>query len=208
MNLIFCPPAVFLRGLEATGKVELGAQDCSLYGNGAYTGELSASLLKACGAAYVILGHMERGKYAKETLEDTHQKLIQATAVGLVPILCVGETMEEKKTGQTQGVITGQLQTFLSGVPNLDRVLIAYEPQWAIGTGQTPSPDETNKTLGWIKEEAQRYLNAPLVTLYGGSVSYENTGEFLKGGNVDGFLVGGRSLSWKSLEPIYRQLVA
>lgn len=202
-EIIVCPDFLALSKISElfkTTKLRLGAQDCSISESGAYTGEVSPKHLKNLGLSYVILGHSERRQYFAETDELINKKIIAAQANRLIPILCIGETLEEKKSGKTKEVLSKQLTTAFKGVkPSL---IIAYEPVWAIGTGKLAEAEEVEEIHKFIKEIARQILKKAVKVIYGGSVSLippaGNSGSGIKGfkkiKNLDGFLVGGGSL--------------
>lgn len=175
-----------------TSPIKLGALDCAPESKGAFTGEVSAQNLKTLGAQYVVVGHSERRQYFFENEILINQKLIVAQAAKLIPILCVGESREEKRVNLTKEVLANQLRRALKNVKS--NLIIAYEPRWAIGSGQTPSPAEIEAIHIYIKKLALQILKKELKVIYGGSVSAANIQEFKKCKNVDGFLVGGASL--------------
>jgi triosephosphate isomerase len=199
-----CPPSVYL---DAVGKVlegssvGLGAQDMYHQPNGAFTGEISASMLLDLGCRYVILGHSERRHLMGETDADVNKKTLAALAAGLTPIVCVGELLAEREARQTAAVIRRQFDGSLAGLSHeqIARVVIAYEPVWAIGTGKVATPEQAEEVhMDLRKILAERY-NAQVADAvriqYGGSVKPGNAAELLAQPNVDGALVGGASLN-------------
>lgn len=198
-DLAICPPFVHLGAVGGAVKghgIALGAQDCSVYDNGAYTGDVSASMLTDLGCTYTILGHSERRQYFGETDATVLLKARRVMTHHIVPIICVGETLEERKSGQTLKVVTRQLEQGLPEAARGDAVVIAYEPVWAIGTGLTASVDEIAEVHGTIRKLMNsRLAEAGLLRIiYGGSVKPDNAGEILAIPDVDGALVGGASL--------------
>lgn len=202
-DLAVCPPSVYL---EAVGKalagsqVGLGAQNMYYEASGAFTGEVSAAMLVDLGCRYVILGHSERRHILGETDADVNRKVIAALQAGLTPIVCVGELLAEREAGQTSAVIRRQFDGSLAGVSagDLAKIVIAYEPVWAIGTGKVATPEQAEEVhLDLRKIMAERY-NAGLAQQvriqYGGSVKASNAAELLSQADVDGALVGGASL--------------
>ncbi|MFQ6033584.1 MAG: triose-phosphate isomerase [Candidatus Bipolaricaulia bacterium] len=185
--------------LQGTG-IGLAAQDMWHEAEGAYTGEVSPLMLRELGCNYVILGHSERRRYFHEDDELVNLKLKAAFQHGLVPILCVGEKLEERRAGQTEAVLEGQIGADLAGLSaeQAAQMVIAYEPIWAIGTGETASPEDANAGAGFIRrliEELYDGATAQAVRIqYGGSVTPENVAELMKEENIDGALVGGASL--------------
>ncbi len=201
---IVCPPFVYLwetaRLLrEAEVAVALGAQDVGAEGQGAYTGEVSAAMLKDVGCGYVIVGHSERRTLHGESDPLVARKFAAAQIRGLVPILCVGEQLSEREAGRTEEVVSRQLDAVLklSGAESFARAAIAYEPCWAIGTGRNATPEQAEEVHRFIRARiGERNANiAPEVRiLYGGSVKVGNAGELFAQPDVDGGLIGGASL--------------
>ena len=177
-------------------KIALAAQDMAPTNCGAYTGSVCGKDLKELGVKYVILGHSERRKYFGETYKMVNKKIKHAIEIGLVPVLCVGESSQEKKAGKTLGVVRSQLKTALEKI-NTNNIIIAYEPIWAVGTGNPENPQDANLVQGEIKKQAG---NVPV--LYGGSVDSKNFAEFLAQENIDGLLVGGASTKWEQFSKI------
>lgn len=203
VEAVLMPPDLFLHSMikQATGTpFQLGAQTCHHKEAGAYTGETSPKALQDMGATYVILGHSERRTYFLETDVQINQKVKAALAHTLSPIVCVGETLAEREGGQTEDVIHTQLVGAFSGLDEADvsRCVVAYEPIWAIGSGQTASATQANDVAVFIRKTlASLYSKdaADAVRIqYGGSVKPENIGEFLAESDIDGALVGGASL--------------
>ncbi|HMM76379.1 MAG TPA: triose-phosphate isomerase [Gammaproteobacteria bacterium] len=199
MDVGVCPPYVLLPqvadSLRGSG-IAWGAQDVSEQASGAYTGEVSAAMLKDFDASLVIVGHSERRALYGDTDALTVKKLRQAEAVGLVPILCVGETLEERKAGRTEAVVARQLDALL-GEPDaatlLGALVIAYEPVWAIGTGETATPDQAQAVHAFIRARLGSAA-AGIRLLYGGSVKPGNAGELFAMPDIDGGLIGGAAL--------------
>jgi triosephosphate isomerase (TIM) len=203
VDLLVCPPSVYLVPVGeaiAGTPVALGAQNMYHEGNGAFTGELSAAMLKDVGCKYVILGHSERRHILGETDAAVNKKTLAALAAGLVPIVCVGELLNEREAGQTAAVIRRQFDGSLAGVSadQIERLVIAYEPVWAIGTGKVATPDQAEEVHADLRRLlTERYNDRSAVKvriLYGGSVKASNAGELLAQPNIDGALVGGASL--------------
>jgi len=199
-ELAVCPPATLLAQAAAKlsgSRLALGAQDCSPEASGAFTGDISAAMLKDAGAAYVIVGHSERRTIHHETDELVRAKAEAALKAGLIPIVCVGETQAERKAGQQAAVVIRQLRGSLPAGGTSETVVIAYEPVWAIGTGVTPTPQDVAVVHNGIRalvEEVGGARAAKTRLLYGGSVKPNNCRELLTLDNVDGALVGGASL--------------
>jgi triosephosphate isomerase (TIM) len=203
VELLVCPPAVYLCAVSevlAGSPVALGAQNMYHEANGAFTGEISAAMLKDVGCSYVILGHSERRHILGETDAAVNKKTLAALAAGLTPIVCVGELLAEREAGQTAAVNRRQFEGSLAGVSldQIEKVVIAYEPVWAIGTGKVATPaqaEEVHADLRRLLIERYNERSAAKVRiLYGGSVKASNSAELLAQPNIDGALVGGASL--------------
>lgn len=178
-------------------NIHVGAQNMHWKESGAYTGEVSADMLKCINVEYVIIGHSERRQYFNETDETVNLKVKQALSKGLKPIICVGETLEQKEEGKTEEIITTQISRALEDLTekDLNNIIIAYEPIWAIGTGKTATSEDANSSIKAIRNEVLRKFNTEDVTiLYGGSVKPENAKELFTMSDIDGGLVGGASL--------------
>lgn len=204
-DVAICPPSVYLDAvrevLKSAGKdVGLGAQNMYSEPNGAFTGELSAAMLVDIGCQYVILGHSERRQFFGETNESVKKKTAAALAAGLIPIVCLGELLAEREAGTTTQVVTEQFDGSLGGFSHeeMSRVVIAYEPVWAIGTGKVATPaqaEEVHATLRQLLTDRYSKNVADAVRIqYGGSVKADNAAELLSQPNIDGALVGGASL--------------
>ncbi|MCE2751321.1 MAG: triose-phosphate isomerase [Pirellula sp.] len=213
VDIAVCPPAVYLgelgKALHAT-NIGLGAQNVNSKAEGAYTGEISCSMLKDVGCRYVILGHSERRAIYGETDSMVNEKLHAVLAAGLTPIVCVGETLEQREAGQTQQVVRSQCLGSLAGLTEdqMLKTVLAYEPVWAIGTGKTASPAQAEEVHKDIRSllEAQFSVGTAqkVIVLYGGSVKADNALELLSEPNIDGALVGGASLKQDSFEGIIK----
>lgn len=187
--------------LEAAkgSNVKIGAQNMHFEESGAFTGEVAPGMLEAMGVEYVILGHSERRQYFNETDETVNKKVLKALEVGIDPILCVGETLEEREAGNTKDVCKVQVEKALENVSKEDlaKVVIAYEPVWAIGTGKTATSEDANDVIAYIREVvANLYgeLANEVRIQYGGSVKPSNVAEIMNQSDIDGALVGGASL--------------
>jgi len=198
------PPFPYLAGLAAKygdSGLSVGAQDLSEHeGQGAYTGEVSGAMLVDAGARWVLVGHSERRQYHREDDELVARKFAAARAAGLTPILCVGETLQQREDDATEAVIARQLQAVLrgSGIASFDTAVIAYEPVWAIGTGHTATPEQVRQVHGFIRSQLQSEdatLSRLTRLLYGGSVKAANAAELFAQADVDGGLIGGASLT-------------
>ncbi len=181
-------------------NIKIGAQNVHFEEKGAYTGEVSAQMLKAIGVEYVIIGHSERRQYFAETDETVNKKIKAALANGLKPIICVGETLEQREAGKTEEIITSQTRLALDGLTpeEVKGIIIAYEPIWAIGTGKTATSDDANNSIKAIRAEiAKNYgkdTSEEIIIQYGGSVKSTNAKELFNCSDIDGGLVGGASL--------------
>jgi triosephosphate isomerase len=210
-TVVVCPPFTSLglaSGLLRGSGVHLGAQNMSPNDEGAYTGEISWKMLKSAGCEYVIVGHSERRQYFGETDAIINQKSKKALAGGLTPIICVGETLEQREKGITSQVVSTQARGVLAGISagDMTRVVIAYEPVWAIGTGKTATPAQAQEVHHMIRtligELYSREVSEGLVIQYGGSVKPDNAAELLSQDDIDGALVGGACLKAESFVSI------
>ena len=202
-DIIFCAPYVTIAAAQAAAKgsnIKIGAENVHFAPNGAYTGEVSAKMLTACGVEYVIIGHSERRQYFGETDETVNLRTRAALDAGMKVILCLGEVKEERLNGITNEVVGMQTKLDLLGVSaeQMKNVIIAYEPVWAIGTGLTATPEQAEETCGVIRSVLASIYGeevAESVTIqYGGSMNEKNAAELLAKPNVDGGLIGGASL--------------
>lgn len=202
-EVLICPPFTYLAEISGMlqGKaVSLGAQDvCDAGPDGAYTGEVSAAMLRDCGCKYVIVGHSERRSLYGESDALVARKFAAAQAAGLIPILCVGESLSERERGEAQTVIARQLEAVfaVTGVVAFARAVVAYEPVWAIGTGRTATPEQAQEVHAGIRAKIagdDAKIAASLQIIYGGSVKASNAGSLFRQSDVDGALVGGASL--------------
>ena len=200
-TVVVCPP---FTSLETAGKlledshIELGGQDMSEHEKGAFTGDISASMLLTVGCSYVILGHSERRQHHGETDQRINAKAKRALAAGLTPIICVGETEPEREADETETIVGAQIDRCLDGFSGaeLRKIVIAYEPVWAIGTGKTATPEQAQEVHAFIRSRiGQSDKDADLIPiLYGGSVKPNNAEELMAQPDIDGSLVGGASL--------------
>lgn len=202
-DLLVCPPFVYLAAVGKTlagSRVALGAQNMYYEENGAFTGEISAVMLSNLGVKYVILGHSERRHILGESDTIVNKKTLAALAAGLLPVVCVGETLAEREAARTAEVIRQQFNGSLAGVTDnqIENVVIAYEPVWAIGSGKVASPQQAEVVHADLRRLLAKQYNPALAErvriIYGGSVKPDNAGEILRQKNVDGALVGGASL--------------
>jgi triosephosphate isomerase len=202
VDLLVCPPFPYLAQVSAMlgdGRVKLGSQNVSQYESGAYTGECAGSMLRELGCEYAIVGHSERRALFGESSGDVAARFVAAQTAGLTPILCVGETLEEREAGKTASVIDEQLNAVLdaAGAPAFSSAVVAYEPVWAIGTGMTASPEQAQDVHRHIRERFEALdgnVAAGLRILYGGSVKGDNAAGLFSKADIDGGLIGGASL--------------
>ena len=202
VEVLVFPPVPYIAGLASRfgGRgIGFGAQDVSEHAKGAFTGEVAGSMLKEVGAGHVLVGHSERRQYHGETSEIVARKFVAAKAAGLVPVLCIGETLDEREAGLTEVRLAEQLDAVfdVAGPQALDGAVVAYEPVWAIGTGKTASPAQAQEVHAFIRGQAagrDANIAGSLPILYGGSVKADNAAELFAQPDVDGGLVGGASL--------------
>jgi triosephosphate isomerase len=199
VDLLVCPPATLLHSFAegaAGSGIAVGGQDAHAEPSGAYTGNISAEMLADLGATHVILGHSERRSYHRESDEEVKAKAAAAFRAGLVAIVCVGETREEREGGRALDVVGAQVRGSIPQDASAANLIVAYEPVWAIGTGLTPTPDDVAEVHALIRRELGPLVAEParVCILYGGSVKPSNARELLNVPNVDGALVGGASL--------------
>ncbi|MEF9917827.1 MAG: triose-phosphate isomerase [Eubacterium sp.] len=201
-EVVFCPPYIDL--VEAVKLTEgtnigIGAQNMHYETSGAFTGEIAGEMLTAIGVQYVIIGHSERREYFNETDEAVNKKAIKALALGLVPIVCCGETLEERESGKAEAKIVGQIEAGCKNIDAISKVVLAYEPIWAIGTGKTASKEEADEACGWVRKTIEKMYGKEVAEVvriqYGGSVKPANAAELMAMPNIDGALVGGASLT-------------
>ncbi len=202
-EVILCVPYtdLFYALLNVQGtNIKIGAQNMHFEEKGAYTGEISGKMLKSIGVEYVIIGHSERREYFAETNETVNKKIKSAFSYGLKPIVCVGEKLEEREAGKTVEIITNQTEKALEGLSNeqVENVIIAYEPIWAIGTGKTATSDDANDSVKSIRTKIAEIYGKEtaekVIIQYGGSVKSSNAKELFSTSDIDGGLVGGASL--------------
>jgi triosephosphate isomerase (TIM) len=203
VDVVVFPPYVYLadavRVLDE-GDIDVGAQDVCAEPIGAFTGQVAASMLKDIGCRYVIVGHSERRRLYHEDDALVARKFAATLNAGLTPVLCVGETLEEREAERTEAVVARQLDavTAMNGVPSLAGAILAYEPVWAIGTGRTASPAQAQAVHAYVRDRIRRQdakISAEVRIVYGGSVKASNAAELFSRPDVDGGLVGGASLS-------------
>ena len=208
VNLVVFPS--FLAVSEAvkifkSNSTSVGGQNCAWTPKGAYTGAVSAHLLKEVGCDYVLVGHSERRYIFGESGEDVRKKLEAALDAGLTPILCIGETEEDKHENKTKYRLKKQLMQALEGLDiNGGELIIAYEPVWAIGSGVPCNPADADDVIGWMKLEIKQYTDKNIPVIYGGSVDAKNVLEYVSRETIDGVLAGGASAKFETLMPIIR----
>ena len=193
-TIVLCPSLPYLSKFYLK-NIELGSQNVSSYFEGAYTGEVAASQLKDLGVKYCIVGHSERRKYQKETNQEINRKIDMLLDNNIIPILCVGENDNERKAGMTTVKVINEIKECLRDIDDISKVIIAYEPIWAIGTGNTPSREQIDSVLKEIKEDYPENL-----LVYGGSLSNDNIDEINQSTYIDGYLLGGLSLKTEELK--------
>ena len=202
-DVVVCPPYVdiaLVTELVKGTNIQVGAQNIHWAEKGAFTGEISAAMLKEAGAAYAIIGHSERRQYFGETDATVNSRTKAALAAGIVPIICVGESLEQREKGETDVVVSGQVKADLADIPGeaVAGLVIAYEPIWAIGTGKTATDEQANETIGLIRETiASLYGQAVADQVriqYGGSMNPKNVKGLMAQAQIDGGLIGGASL--------------
>ncbi len=212
-DILICPPFTSLvaakQAIEGS-VIGLGAQNMHWEDSGAYTGEISALMIKGLGCKFVIIGHSERRKYFSETNKEVNRKIKSAISAGILPIVCVGETLEQREQGQEKEVIESQLKEGFDSLTesDLEKITIAYEPVWAIGTGKTATGDQAEEMHNFIRKWFENNFSADLAEklriLYGGSVKPGNIDGLMKQEDIDGALVGGASLKAEDFTEIIK----
>ncbi len=208
IDIVICPPFTALAPVYDAIKdsnVRPGAQNMYYEDEGAYTGEISGKFLKAMGCEFVIIGHSERRKYFSESDTDVNKKIKKALSFGITPIVCVGETLEEREKGKTEDVVKKEIIGALQEQTDKEKIIFAYEPIWAIGTGKTAQPEDANKIHNLIRNiiKTDFGMDETVVrVLYGGSVNPSNAEALMSQPDIDGSLVGGASLDAKSFVEI------
>ncbi len=213
VDVVICPPAPLLfRACRAASPhgIHIGAQDCHMQASGAFTGDISATLIADTGATFVIVGHSERRAAHEETNADVRAKAKSAWAAGLTPILCIGESLEDRESDNTLDIIGGQLAGSLPDGARADNIVIAYEPIWAIGTGEVATLPQIIEVHDFIRARLIARFGPEtgdaIPLLYGGSVKPDNAAPIFEADNVDGALVGGASLKASDFAPIVAAL--
>jgi triosephosphate isomerase len=213
VDVVVCVPFLYVQAIAnllSDSWIRVGAQNLYWEEEGAYTGEISGPMLKSVGCEYAIVGHSERRKYFQETNQDVNRKAKAALRAGLTPILCVGETLQEREEGVTEAVVTRQVEESLEGMgeEQMLATVVAYEPVWAIGTGRTATPEQAQEVQALIRRLLTERYGAGVAEqvriLYGGSIKPENICGLMQQPDIDGGLVGGASLDADSFEKIVR----
>ena len=214
-EIILCVPYTDLFYALLTAQntnIKIGAQNMHWKEKGAYTGEISGQMLKSIGVEYVIIGHSERRQYFAETDETVNLKVKSALENNLKPIICVGETLEQREHGETEKIIESQIKLALKDLTKeqIRAIIIAYEPVWAIGTGKTATPEEANNVIKYIRKQIKELYNEEIaeniIIQYGGSVIASNAEELFNMSDIDGALVGGASLNFKEFSEIVNKV--
>ena len=215
VEIVVCPVYTALSDISdllIDSNISLGAQNVYWEPSGAFTGEISPAMLKDAGCKYVIIGHSERRKYFNESDQTVNKRIKAAQGLGLIPIFCVGETLEEREANKTIDVVKRQLAGGLEGLEKdaLLNLIIAYEPVWAIGTGKTATPQQAQEVhsfiRSWLVDNCSEEVAESLRILYGGSVKSDNIKELMQQGDIDGALVGGASLDSSSFVGIVKSV--
>jgi triosephosphate isomerase len=213
VEIVLCPVFTALTSAveaAAGSNVKIGAQNIHWAANGAYTGEISAAMLKETGVDYVIIGHSERRQYFGETDETVNQRLNAALEAGLIPMVCIGELLEEREGGKTESVMDTQLKGGLAGISkeDMEKIVIAYEPVWAIGTGKTATPEMAEETHAYNRKVLTEMFGAEtdekVSIQYGGSMKGANSAELIAQADIDGGLVGGAALEPASFSELIK----
>lgn len=215
VETVICAPAILLRCLvkRQGDELRIGAQNMHYAENGAYTGEIAPKMLETTGVSYVILGHSERRQMFNETDEAINKKIVAALAHDITPIVCCGETLEEREANRVEEILGNQIRKAYENIPaeDVSKTIIAYEPIWAIGTGKTATSDVADETCGFvrsvIKDMFGAYVAEQVRILYGGSVKPSNVDELMAKENIDGALVGGASLEAESFIKLVKACV-
>ena len=212
-EVVVCPPFTSLQvasDILKNSNIKLGAQNIHFEEKGAFTGEISADMLKSFNVSYVIVGHSERRSYFNETDEDINKKIFTCLKNDFVPIFCVGETLEEREAGKMKSVLESQIKNAFLGVSKEDvkKIVVAYEPVWAIGTGKTATSEDANNVIGFIRNVVEniydKEVSENIVILYGGSLKPNTIKEQMSMENIDGALVGGASIVVSDFESIVK----
>ena len=209
-DVVICPPFPYLadsKKLIDRSNTYLGAQNVAKEAQGAYTGEVSAEMLAEMGCRFVIIGHSERRQYYAESDSIVAEKFVRVQDAGLIPIVCVGESLQQREQGKMEEIIVGQIQAVIAkaGINNFNNAVVAYEPIWAIGTGETATPNQAQQVHALIRDEVAQQdasIASDLRILYGGSVRADNAAELFAQTDIDGGLIGGASLDAEQFNAI------
>lgn len=200
-KVALCVPAILIPAMTEAAKgsnIEIGAENVHWAEKGAYTGEISCTMLKEYGVKYAIIGHSERRQYFGETDEGVNKRTLAALAGDITPIVCVGETLEERESGVTEKILDRQLEVGLKGIEDITKVVIAYEPVWAIGTGKTATDEQAQETIAYIRKKIGEIFcpkcAEKVIIQYGGSMNAANCKGLMAQPDIDGGLIGGASL--------------
>ena len=215
-EIVVCPPFTTIGSVVEAAEgsaIGVGAQNIHWEANGAFTGEISADMLKTSGVQYVIIGHSERRQYFGETDETVNKRLIAALAAGFTPIVCVGELLEEREGGKTEAVLAQQIRVGFAGISAEDaaKIVVAYEPVWAIGTGKTATPDMAQQAHAFIRGELRALFGNVADEMriqYGGSMKASNARELVAQPDIDGGLIGGAALKADDFIALIREALA
>ena len=211
-TLVIAPPFPYLREAAGRGALPVAGQNAAAEKSGAFTGEVSATMLRECGASHVILGHSERRSLYGDSDEVVARKLALAIESGLAPVFCIGEDLRTRDAGEVEPFLSSQLQAVAAAVEGTRQIIVAYEPIWAIGTGRNASGAMVAETVAGIRAALARFWPAAIAenvsVLYGGSVTPDNVDDLVANGAIDGFLVGGASLSSAKFLAIQKALDA
>jgi triosephosphate isomerase len=200
-NVALCVPAILIPAMTEAAKgtnIKIGAENVHWAASGAYTGEISCAMLKEYGVEYAIIGHSERRQYFGETDEGVNKRTLAALEAGITPIVCVGETLQQRESGETEKVLSVQLEGDLKDIKDITKVVIAYEPVWAIGTGVTATDEQAQETIAYIRKRiGELFTKAEadkVIIQYGGSMNAKNCKGLMAQPDIDGGLIGGASL--------------
>jgi triosephosphate isomerase len=200
-DVALCVPAILIPAMTKAAEgsnIKIGAENVHWAEKGAYTGEISADMLKEYGVKYVIIGHSERRQYFGETDETVNKRTLTALNAGLTPIVCVGELLSERESGKTESVLDRQLEEGLKNVEDVTKLVIAYEPVWAIGTGKTATDEQAEETIAYIRQKISKLFTKAaaekVIIQYGGSMNAGNCKGLMAQPDIDGGLIGGASL--------------
>ena len=210
IELAVFPTALALSAVKVAlskTRIKIGAQNCAWTPKGAYTGAISALMFKEAGCKYVLVGHSERRYVFNESNEDIRKKIEAALDANLIPVLCVGESQKDNEESKTEYRLKKQLMEGLQGLKiDNNKIIVAYEPVWSIGTGNPCNPGDANDRHGFIKNELKQYITGEVPVIYGGSVNKDNAASYLKLETVNGILVGGASVKIDNFIPLVKAI--